>query len=51
MTTKKNGGKTRSSKRILYSVEFKLRAVKLLLEEGYTTGLIAGELCGIARRR
>jgi transposase InsO family protein len=43
MSTNKNAKRT-TPQRIVYSVEFKLRAVKLFLEEGYTTELIAGEL-------
>ena len=44
MSTKKGRSKSGTPKRILYSVEFKLHAVNLFLEEGYSNEMIATEL-------
>ncbi len=44
MTTKKNKTNRRSPRQNRYSVEFKLKAVKLCLEEGYTASMVAKEL-------
>ena len=48
MSTKKKQIKRRSVRQNRYSVEFKLRAVKLYLEEGYSADMVAEEL-GIGR--
>ena len=44
MTTKKSTAKPRSKKQNRYSFEFRLRAVKLYLEEGYSAEMVAEEL-------
>jgi len=44
MSAKKSTTKARSKKTNRYSFEFKLRAVKLHLEEGYTAKMVADEL-------
>ena len=48
MSTKKKQTKRRSVRQNRYSVEFKLRAVRLYLEEGYSADMVAEEL-GIGR--
>jgi len=48
MTTKKQSTKSRSKRQNRYSVDFKLRAVKLYLEEGYSADMVSEEL-GIGR--
>ena len=44
MTTKKSRSKSGKSKQTRYPVELKLKAVKLFIEEGYATEMVATEL-------
>ena len=44
MSTKKSGSKSRSKKTNRYPVEFKLKAVQLFTEEGYSAEMVATEL-------
>jgi len=44
MSTKKSTAKPRAKRQNRYPVDFKLRAVKLYLEEGYSADIVAEEL-------